>query len=113
MRDPQLTDLLTLLAAEAAAIIAGDYAALDNLAARKTALIDHLPQALAQSQDLRLVADALTQNQALLGAAITGIGAARDRLAALRKVREGLQVYDQSGQFAAPAITRPDLVKKA
>ncbi|MBQ2261879.1 MAG: flagellar protein FlgN [Loktanella sp.] len=112
-RDPCLTELLTLLNAETFAITQGDYAVLDDLVARKLALFELLQQARATPQDLRLVSDHLAQNQLLLEAARKGIGAASDRLSALRKVRDGLQVYDQSGQFAQPPIARPELVKKA
>jgi hypothetical protein len=55
----------------------------------------------------------LARNQALLAAALKGISAARLRLTALKAVRDGLQVYDQSGRFAASPVTRPDLVRKA
>jgi len=113
MRDPAVTDLMTLLDAEAKAILAGRYSVLDDLAARKTALFDALQREPSPPGDLRRIARLLARNQAILAAAIRGIGAARVRLADMRAVRDGLQVYDESGRFASASVARPDLVKKA
>ena len=113
MRDPHLTTLLDLLATEAEAIITGHYDVLDGLVTDKLALFDHLPNAQASPQDLRLIAQNISRNQTLLAAAMKGVSIAKDRLTALQKVRDGLQVYDQSGQFALSTISRPDLVRKA
>lgn len=113
MRDDVISDLAALLDRENAAIIAGDYATLDALAARKQLLFDTLTGIAFAEPDLRVISGKLARNQSLLAAAIKGIAAARSRLAALRAVRDGLQVYDQSGQFATTPLTRPELVKKA
>lgn len=113
MREPMVSELLTLLEAESKAILAGQYTDIDDLAARKIDLFGALQRQPPPTDDLRRVSELLSRNQAMLAAAIRGIGAARVRLAALRAVRDGLQVYDQSGRFAAAPVTRPDLVKKA
>jgi flagellar biosynthesis/type III secretory pathway chaperone len=113
MRNEPVIDLLTLLEQENLAIIAGDYPALDLLADRKQALFEALPSLRLSQDDLRAISGSLVRNKSLLAAAIKGIAAARTRLAALRAVREGLQVYDRSGQFATAPLTRPDHVKKA
>lgn len=113
MRETAVIDLAALLDSENAAIIAGDYAALDALAPRKLQLFDALTGLQIPKADLRMIAGKLANNQSLLAAAIKGIGAARSRLAALRAVRDGLQVYDRSGQFASTPLIRPELVKKA
>ena len=105
--------LLTLLRTEAEAIITGQYAAIDNLSGQKTALFTQLTQARVTPADLALIADNLARNQALFAAAIQGITTARHRLAELRKVRDGLQVYDRSGQLTTARRNRPDLVRKA
>jgi flagellar biosynthesis/type III secretory pathway chaperone len=113
MRDQRISDLLALLAAENAAIISARYTVLDDLAARKLHLFSDLPKAGPTRDELRQISMLLQKNESLLAAAIKGFAAARDRITALRAVREGLQVYDQSGQFATAVITRPDLLKKA
>lgn len=113
MSDPAVQDALFLLAAEKTAITCGDYPALDQLAPRKSALFARLDKAVLTPVEARALAACLAQNQRLLAAAVQGIKAAQDRLAALRQVRDGLQVYDQTGQFTCPAIHRPDLVKRA
>ncbi|ARU02599.1 flagellar protein FlgN [Yoonia vestfoldensis] len=113
MRDPTIAQLRSLLEAETTAILAGQYAVLDDLAARKDQLFDDLQQAPRTATDLRAISGLLTRNQALLAAALKGISAARLRLTALKAVRDGLQVYDQSGRFAASPVARPDLVRKA
>ncbi len=113
MRDSPVIDLVALLDRENAAIIAGDYATLDELAIAKQQLFDALSGTPIPKAELRVIAAKLDKNQMLLAAAIKGIGAARSRLAALRAVRDGLQVYDRSGHFATTPLTRPELVKKA
>lgn len=113
MRELVVNDLAALLEAEADAILAGQYTVLDDLAARKTALFDALQRVPPPPDDLRRIARLLARNRAILAAAIRGIGAARVRLADMRAVRDGLQVYDRSGHFAPAPVTRPDLVKKA
>lgn len=113
MHDSVTRDLSTLLEAEAGAIMAGQYAVIDDLAPRKAGLFDALHKQPPVPDDLRRIAAQLARNKALLAAAIRGIGAARMRLANLRAVRDGLQVYDQTGRLAAVPVTRPDLVKKA
>lgn len=111
--NPCLASLLALLQSEAEAVITGQYAVIDSLAGRKLALFQQLGQAQATSDDLRLLRDALARNQSLFAAAIRGANAAKDRLADLRKVRAGLQVYDPSGQLTIAPQTRPDMVRKA
>ncbi|MBR2573341.1 MAG: flagellar protein FlgN [Loktanella sp.] len=113
MRDSTATELRSLLETEIAAILAGQYDVLDDLAARKDQLFHELQQAPRAAADLRAISRMLARNQALLAAALKGISAARLRLTALKAVRDGLQVYDQTGRFAASPVTRPDLVRKA
>jgi flagellar biosynthesis/type III secretory pathway chaperone len=103
MRDPTISELRSLLETETAAILTGQYAQLDDLASRKDQLFQELQQAPRAAADLRAISRMLARNQALLAAALKGISA----------VRDGLQVYDQSGRFAASPVTRPDLVRKA
>lgn len=113
MSDTCTTGLLHVLAAEATAIINGHYTQLDDLLAQKLALFDKLPRTAANSHDLQKIADLLLQNQRLLAAAVKGISAARDRIETLGKVRSGLQVYDETGQFATPFVRRPDVIRQA
>ena len=113
MRDNIVQDLRQLLDAENAAIINGDFHVLDSLAADKSALFQRLHDADIRQTDLRRIARDIQKNQTLLGAAITGVAAARARILALRDVRHGLQVYDHTGQFANLPVARSVLLKKA
>ena len=64
MRDTTVSELRSVLAAETAAILAGQYAQLDDLAARKDQLFNALQQAPRAAADLRAIARMLARNQA-------------------------------------------------
>lgn len=113
MADGAGGELAGLLAAERDALRCGDFAVLETQAAQKAELFQRLAHHGAPPETLRRIKMMVTENQALLSAAIGGVRAARDRLDALQKVRDGLTVYDQSGQSAKVATAPPALRKKA
>jgi hypothetical protein len=113
MRSGPTTDLCALIDTENAAILRGDFAAIDALSKRKATLVSALSRQPITADDIGMIKTKIVRNQVLLRAAIQGVTAARTRLAALRDVRDGLQVYDRSGQFANLPKPRPDLEKKA
>ncbi len=108
------TDLMiALLARERVAIRTADFEGLAAIADQKSQLFDALPNSRATQHELEQIKARIDDNQTLLSAAISGVAAAQDRLTAVRHVREGLSVYDQSGQMATVQNPRPGMQKKA
>lgn len=103
-----------LLERERAALLGGDLERIGQHMEEKQELIDALnlmqtaqPGAFEHSSMSRMK-DKVERNQALLQGAMEGIRAVADRIAGLRKVRDGLETYDQSGrktQFSTGAQT--------
>ena len=95
MPDPR-SDLDGLLDTEHRALLAGDYAALLTLSARKAELLEagDILEGLARMPDLR---HKLARNQALLAMAIRGFRAARRDIEAIRCQRGGFRAYDRNG----------------
>lgn len=113
MADTSSKELLDLLRLERLAIISGAYEQVNNLSKRKSDLLSGLRRSRNSAETLKRIAAAIEHNQVLLAAAIKGIGAARDRLNALSKVKDTLSVYDKSGQMAQVPFAKPGLEKKA
>lgn len=105
--------ILELLEREGVALKTGSFDTLDSVAELKDNLFDDLTRGQPSSSDLWRIKSRLTENQTLFSAAIRGVSAARDRIEALQNVREGLSVYDQSGQMEKVSTQRPVLRKKA
>ena len=94
---PDAAALLRVLADERRAIRLGNYDALPDLAARKSALEAVLSDLrLTRAQAERIATDA-RRNAELLHAAIEGVRAARVRIEELRSAGQGLRVYTASG----------------
>jgi len=108
-----ITEILKLLKHERNALKAGDFDTLDTLAETKNRLFEDLTRNSPAPSDLRQIKVRLSENQTLFSAAIKGVAAARDRIDALQNVREGLSVYNQSGQMAKVPTSRPAVRKKA
>lgn len=106
MTDKTAQDLIDalddLLEEERTALKAGDLAALEPILAKKEELIDALNEISeaedSQPEDFTDVQSKVSRNQDLLQNAMLGIKAVSSRMAELRKVRRGLEVYDQRGQ---------------
>lgn len=113
MPEKKLSNLTELLARERAAVIKGDFGAIADLGPAKESLLKNLDQMAADRDELAVVMADLTHNQTLLAAAINGISSAKDRLAALAKVRDGLNVYTQSGKLSHVQVKPPAVERKA
>jgi flagellar biosynthesis/type III secretory pathway chaperone len=106
-------ELIQLLDKERLALNTGAFDDLDQLSGAKTILFENLTRADSSAADLALIKHKVSENQKLLAAAIRGVSAARERLAALENVRGGLAVYDRDGQLAKVPTSKPALQKKA
>lgn len=108
MTEEPLDDLAALLREEQAAILAGDWAALGPLGARKAACLEALERSPAVS--LEPLAAGLGRSGALLRAALDGFREAARRGAMLRAARDGFATYDAAGARAgtgpAPRVER-------
>jgi len=94
-----INELDTLLDRERQALIDGDLELLGRMLTQKQDLIEKI-NALDTLERERLVHvhDKVTRNQELLNSAMEGIRAVASRMADLRRVRQGLETYDQSGR---------------
>jgi len=99
----QLDDLLDR---ERQLLLAGNLSGLAALADEKESLIrelnaldrqDHAPLAGARTK--------LQRNNELLNSAMTGIQAVATRMVELRKARDGLDIYDESGRRTRYGMT--------
>lgn len=84
---------------ERTALLNGNLTALEPIVARKEDAISHLNEIDAlENADLDAVQSKVTRNQALLDSAMEGIRSVAARMAEIRRVRKGLDVYDESGR---------------
>ena len=107
-------NLDALLEEERAALLRGDLDELEDMHARKSALLDQL-HALDAARDADALHDLqakLTRNHALLDSAMLGIRAVARRLAAVRRVRETLDTYDEDGNKSSVDISIARAVEK-
>jgi len=93
-----IDELDTLLDHERQALVDGDLELLGRMLAQKQYLIEQI-NALDELERERLaqVHGKVTRNQELLNSAMEGIRAVANRMADLRRVRQGLETYDQTG----------------
>lgn len=102
-----------LLDRERQALLDGDLEKIGQLMPAKEDLVQQLNDLQAhQTDDLAEVHEKVTRNQALLGSALDGIRAVSNRMADLRRVRSGLEIYDRSGQKTKFATSVPASVEK-
>ncbi len=88
-----------LLDAERRALLAGNLDEIARLHHRKQQLIDDLNgQSSADQASLASLTVKLQRNQVLLDTALDGIRSVARRLAAIRRVRQSLDTYDQMGR---------------
>lgn len=87
-----------LLEQERAALLEGDLEAITTLLENKERLIDALNDLTeAERPGIEAVEAKVRRNQALLNGALQGIRHVAARMAALRRVRRGLETYDAKG----------------
>ena len=100
-QNPQalINDLDSILDQERQALVNGDLTKLSGLIAKKETLITDL-NAIGEleHETLSQVQGKVSRNQVLLDSAMEGIRAAAARMAELRRVRKGLDVYDKAGR---------------
>jgi flagellar biosynthesis/type III secretory pathway chaperone len=104
-----------LLDRERKALLSGDLEQIGHLMPAKEDLVHRLNDLNThQGEHLALVHEKVTRNQALLGSALDGIRAVANRMADLRKVRAGLEVYDRTGHKTNfSTSTLPSVEKRA
>ncbi len=94
-----IDELDTLLDRERQALIDGDLELLGRMLTHKQGLIENINAMDALERErLTDIHNKVTRNQALLNSAMEGIRAVANRMADLRRVRQGLETYDQSGR---------------
>jgi hypothetical protein len=108
-----LRNLDELLDRERAALLDGDLDAISRSLREKERLIDALNgQQLMSETELSAIREKVQRNQILLGGALDGIRAVAERLYALRRIRETLETYDQTGQKTVLERLRSGQVEK-
>lgn len=110
-----IDELDTLLDRERQALVDGDLDLLGRMLAQKQDLIDNINALEPLGQDrLTGVHTKVTRNQELLNSAMEGIRAVANRMADLRRVRQGLETYDQDGRKTRfETQNRPSVEKRA
>lgn len=94
-----IEELDQLLDRERHALLAGDLDQIARILSLKETLIDRINTLEAlERDDLSGVQMKLSRNQTLLNGAMDGIRAVADRMADLRRVRQGLDTYDGHGR---------------
>jgi len=96
----QLIDELDqILDRERSALMAGDLGKMEELLAKKEKAISKLNSVTElERESLAQVQSKVSRNQQLLDSAMDGIRSVAARMAELRRIRRGLDVYDQTGQ---------------
>ncbi|KQI73790.1 hypothetical protein AN191_02735 [Loktanella sp. 5RATIMAR09] len=113
MLNTVITQLHQLLNQEREALIAADFEALATFVKQKEELLIQLERTSPTKDVLRPVRQKMDENLALMAAAIKGVAAAGERLAALQNVKSGLSVYDNAGRLEHVRTHNPALEKKA
>ncbi|SLN61793.1 FlgN protein [Falsiruegeria litorea R37] len=103
MKNETASDLIAaldeLLDLERTALVDGELERLGTLLPQKEKLIERINQLDSVERDALVgVQNKVTRNQSLLNSAMEGIQAVANRMAELRRVRRGLETYDESGR---------------
>ena len=113
-----IEELDNLLEAEKAALLQGNLEQVTSILETKEALIDKLNALQKASlegideQSLAAVHGKIQRNQTLIRSSLEGIRAVADRISGLRRVRQGLETYDQSGKKTQSSTTTSASVEK-
>ncbi|KPD14302.1 flagellar export chaperone FlgN [Phaeobacter sp. 11ANDIMAR09] len=114
-QNPQnlIDELDEILDQERSALVRGELDKIEELLARKETIIARLNtidslerEALAQVQTK------VSRNQELLNSAMEGIRSVATRMAELRRVKKGLDVYDRAGRKARYGTTMGQRLEK-
>lgn len=94
-----LSGLDELLDRERVALLEGDLEFISRSLREKERLIDALNGLQFDSRvELAVIKKKVQRNQNLLDSALDGIRSVADRMSALRRIRDTLETYDQTGQ---------------
>jgi flagellar biosynthesis/type III secretory pathway chaperone len=94
-----IDELDQILDRERTALMEGDLGKLEGLLAKKEKVIGKLNSVSElERESLAQVQTKLSRNQQLLDSAMDGIRSVAARMAELRRIRKGLDVYDQAGR---------------
>ena len=108
-----LSNLDELLDRERAALLEGDLEGISRSLREKERLIDALNGLqLTPEVELAKIREKVKRNQILIDGALDGIRAVADRLSTLRRIRETLETYDQTGQKTVLDGLRSSRVEK-
>jgi tRNA A37 N6-isopentenylltransferase MiaA len=106
-------ELDALLDRERHALVEGDLQFLGKMLAQKENLIERISAVdTFEQRQLTHVHKKATRNQELLNSALEGIRAVAIRMADLRRVRQGLEIYDKSGRKSRYATRNDTGVEK-
>lgn len=102
-----------LFEAERAALMAGDFAALQEISAKLEAYEQSIASGGISKEELRDVVAEAQRNTSLLQAAVKGVQSAQTRLKAITDVRDNLSLYTRGGKKQSIALSHKGLEKKA
>ena len=106
----KLDDLLEL---EREALLAGNIDGVTRRLPEKERLMNSLEEfELTDESKLDPLKRKAERNQRLLESALEGLRAVTNRISALRRIRETLEIYDQSGRRTTISETRRSQVEK-
>ena len=110
---PLIDELDELLDSEKRALVKGDLEQVGRLMSQKELLIESL-NALEKLDrgNLTQLHQKVMRNQTLLDSALEGIRAVATRMSELRRVRSGLETYDEQGRNQRVGIQRTVKVEK-
>ncbi|MFC4218347.1 flagellar biosynthesis protein FlgN [Pseudophaeobacter arcticus] len=94
-----IEELDKILDQERSALVRGELNQIQELLTRKEAIIARLNEiGSLERADLAQVQTKVSRNQELLNSAMEGIRSVATRMAELRRVKKGLDVYDRAGR---------------
>ena len=113
MSESPIKSILRLLDREHEALRAGDLSVLSTISEEKAALEETLRRSRVEPEDLEILRAKAASNADMLAAAIRGVKAARERVAALSDVQNVLSVYGPKGDMQRVSTAKSGLQKKA
>jgi flagellar biosynthesis/type III secretory pathway chaperone len=114
-QNPQnlINELDEILDQERSALVRGELDQIESLLSRKEAIIQNLNTIEnLEREALSKVQSKVSRNQELLNSAMEGIRSVATRMAELRRVKKGLDVYDRAGRKARYGTTMGQRLEK-
>ncbi len=110
--DDAATRLSALVEAEYAALLSGNFDAMNEIVAEKLAVVGLLEEDPEADSILAPLREALARNQRLYDRALEGLRAVTARIGALNRARSSIRTYDRLGQEHRIAPTRPGTLER-